>query len=361
VGKGERLGPIWQEIHDSFLTRIREGNLKPDTVLPPEQQIAAEWGVSRLTAHRALYELQRNGHVQRKRKVGTVVLPPRSAETLTVSAAFFQVTEFYQASLLSSIRQSLEDDVRLSYVDTGHDPAREAAVLRRAAKESDGIVIFPTCHPSNTPVINKLAQSGKFIVCVDRVPEGAAVDAVVTDNYGATRQVLAQLAERGHRRIAHFTDMEPDVSSTHERLQAYLDQMEAIGLPAGPLIRTFPYIAPDTHREYLQMIQLVSDALTVLLSRPDPPTALFCLRDHYAAAAVEACRSLGVTLPDDLEIVAFIDRPASALPIPDYVHRIEQDVESIGRIATERLLARREGRPMEPETIRVPARTPVIR
>lgn len=348
----------WQEIHDTLKRQIESGELPSHSSLPTELELAERWGVSRLTAHRALYELQRSGLIMRKRKVGTVVLPPRKPAPITIASIFFDVGEFFQGQLLDSIRGGFPDEFHLAFASTQHDYMREAQVLKRMSTETGAIVLFPTCAPENNQIVQKLARAHKPFICIDRYPEGIECSAVLTDNYGAARDALEQLVGDGHTRIAHLTDFEQFVPSTQSRLKAYQDTMEGISRDPSAHLRMFPYLAPSSLAEYETMIQMVQDAIEAMLARPNPPTAIFCLRDHYAAAAAEACRRLQVSIPDQLEILGFVDRPPFLLTMPSSVRRIRQDTVRIGRLVAERIQRQLDGKPVPPERVLVPALLP---
>jgi len=51
--------------------------------------------------------------------------------------------------------------------------------------------------------------------------------------------------------------------------------------------------------------QAVYDALFALLNQKVPITALFCVQDSFAAAALQACDQMGVSIPDQMEIATF--------------------------------------------------------
>ena len=44
-----------------------------------------------------------------------------------------------------------------------------------------------------------------------------------------------------------------------------------------------------------------------VLSRPDPPTAIFCFNDEMAMGVIETARRLSVHVPRDLSVVGFDD------------------------------------------------------
>jgi GntR family transcriptional regulator len=80
--RGQQLGaagrfqsPLYHQILLILKQRIVEGALRPGDIVPGEQELAEIYGVSRVTAKRALDELASAGLVKRERGRGTRVLP----------------------------------------------------------------------------------------------------------------------------------------------------------------------------------------------------------------------------------------------------------------------------------------------
>lgn len=65
--------PIYQVVKDALRARIESGELLAGEKVPGEEQLAADFNCSRLTAHRALRELADEGLVVRRRRAGTLV------------------------------------------------------------------------------------------------------------------------------------------------------------------------------------------------------------------------------------------------------------------------------------------------
>ncbi len=348
--------PRWQAIHDDLQGRIGRGELLPGDALPSDDDLARSWGVSRLTAHRALYEMARVGAVRRTRGSGTVVAPRAEPPRPIVAAVVFTLTQRFETDLLSAVASALGDAYRIELAETRHDPQREADLLRRLVRESDAIVLFPTCAPENDALVAEITASGYPLVCLDHYPDGVVCDAVLSDHYGAARAGMERLLDRGHRRIAHLTDMETHVVSTAERLRAYEEALRARGEDPQRFVRSFPYLAPNTAREYEQAQQLVHDALAAMLAVPEPPTAVFCMRHLYGVVAMEALDRLGRRVPDDVEVLTFIDRHSFLMRHPERTARIFQDLDEIGRLAARKIVDRLGGAAVLPTQTVVPAR-----
>ena len=66
--------PLYQQIFVILQNKIQSGELVPGDAVAGEQELCAEFGVSRITARRALNELAERGLVERQRGRGTRVL-----------------------------------------------------------------------------------------------------------------------------------------------------------------------------------------------------------------------------------------------------------------------------------------------
>lgn len=86
--------PRYQQVKDLVRERIAAGELGEGDALPPEEELAAALGFSRLTVHRALRELTVEGVLVRFRRRGTFVasLAPRSS-AVTVEPIERQVAQ----------------------------------------------------------------------------------------------------------------------------------------------------------------------------------------------------------------------------------------------------------------------------
>ncbi|HLV80143.1 MAG TPA: GntR family transcriptional regulator [Chthonomonadaceae bacterium] len=343
--------PHWKKIADSIRADISAGKLSTGEALLSETELAEQWKVSRGTAHRAMHELQRSGLVVRKRRAGTFVAESRKPR-LGQIAVLIHTGDFLEQEYLSGIRAGLPDEYDLLFCNVHCDYTREAQTLERLAASTDGILCIPTCDPHNTDQLNALIESGTRIVFLDCMPDGVDADAVLSDNYGGTREALQFLVARGHRRIAHFTVNRMAISSLRERYDAYREVMiEQGATDIYRWVREFPYDV--TTRDPVHPSQAIQDALFTLMHSPERPTAIFCAHDYILSAVLQACQTLGLAVPEDLEIVSFNDCPPFVPYLPGNVHRIVQRAHEMGQIAAERLHRRLRGETDPPEIARL--------
>ena len=78
-------------------------------------------------------------------------------------------------------------------------------------------------------------------------------------------------------------------------------------------------------------------AASILLDRPDPPTAIFAVNDNNAIGAMSTAAARGLVIPDDLSIIGYNDIPVvSRLPVP--LTTIREPFNHIARGAIDLLL-----------------------
>lgn len=75
---GNFAAPLYSKIKDHIVNLIETGELNAGERIPSESSLVKEFGVSRMTAHRALKELKEQGLVVRVSGVGTFVAEPKS-------------------------------------------------------------------------------------------------------------------------------------------------------------------------------------------------------------------------------------------------------------------------------------------
>lgn len=346
----------WKTIAAEIVRLIDSGELPVGARISSGEDLAAQWGVSRHTAHRAIEELQRQGIVVRQRRWGTVVanrMQTLSGRVGFLADQFAQSYNFPAGDLIRGVQDALGERFQLMIAESKGDCEYEIRQLKKLQEHSDGIILYPTNHPKSRPAIQRIIESGFPIVILDRFPEGIRADGVTSDNEGATLQAIRAIEERGHRRIGFFSFDKQDFSTVTERHFAYRMALTEVGVEdVSELTRWFPRELDGNPQGFVQAIY---DSLFTLMNQKDPITALFCVQDSFAAAALEACDRMGRAVPDDLEIATFNEWPPMMLRTPWCVHRIVQRSLDIGRSAGQLLMDRLNGYSGDPRIVRIPA------
>lgn len=121
-------------------------------------------------------------------------------------------------------------------------------------------------------------------------------DSVEADNRGGSYTATHYLIQNQHRRIAFLGGGKQVHPSINERRLGYQQAMQDHQLK--PLVMDSMLLRPE---------QGIQTALTLLQNHPDI-TALVTGNDNLAISTMQAARTLGYVLPDDLSIIGFDDQ-----------------------------------------------------
>ena len=80
--------PIYRQIAEAVGALLASGALPPGYVLPPERVLCAQFGISRMTLRQAMSLLDREGLINSRRGVGTVVTHSRLRKQLPEALSF---------------------------------------------------------------------------------------------------------------------------------------------------------------------------------------------------------------------------------------------------------------------------------
>jgi LacI family transcriptional regulator, galactose operon repressor len=168
-------------------------------------------------------------------------------------------------------------------------------------------------------------QDRTTIVFIDRSPSKITADSVLEDDRGGGYAATAHLLEHGHRRVGFLGDSAA-TATTARRLDGYRAALADAGLAVDERLIV---LGPNTEAD-------AGHAVTELLSRPEPPTALFSSNAWCTIGVIPALQAIGRS---DLPLISFGDFPlATAIQPPLTV--IDQDPVSVGRVAATRLFER---------------------
>ncbi|MCJ7874531.1 LacI family DNA-binding transcriptional regulator [Phaeobacter sp. J2-8] len=196
------------------------------------------------------------------------------------------------------------------------------------------------------------SEKGMHIGAFDRASRGA--EGIVSCSVSVDQDLGARLATRhliglGHKKIA-FISGPIGTSSRIARLEGVQRELSKVGLSIDEdLIWLGPQAAGFGDS---QAAELGRTAARELLTRDDPPTAIFAVNDMYAIGACSGARELGYRVPDDLSVVGFDDIIMAKVMEPPLT-TVRQPVEQMAELMVARLIETLEDEdgPAEPHVI----------
>lgn len=351
---------LYEVIINYLEKQITDGAYDNKVRLPTEAALAKMFNVSRITARRALEELERKGLIYRRQGSGSFISENsgKSKNEKNIFNMFESDTRGDTVSLIlpydilggrfSEIVQSAAEVLEthgyhLVLHNSRTDEQSEREILLRLMKtDTGGIIFYPNKDRTNIDLLYQLHLQKFPFVAIDKKITDIPICSVYSDNFKGSYDLTKKLIESGHTKIACFYYMElADVFSIRQRFFGYCTALYDSEIPVNFnfTINYYDKIAGEKSREYL---------ITELLD--SGVTAISVQNDYTALDIIDICNHLEIKIPERLSIVGFDNIPQSEYTKPSLT-TAEQDFAAIGKSAAEAVIAQIEKKHCEPELI----------
>jgi len=189
----------------------------------------------------------------------------------------------------------------------------QAAIETMLDRQVEGIIYATMYHHAVTlpSIIYEVPA-----VLLDCYAEDRSLPSVVPDEVLGGRTATEQLLHKGHRRIGFINDIDL-IPARFSRLEGYQQALAACQIDFDASLVC--YHSPQPTGGY--------QGCMVLMSLPNPPTAIFCFNDRMAMGAYDALRELHLTIPNDVAVIGFdnmdviaanLRPPLTTMELPHY-------------------------------------------
>ncbi len=318
------------------------------------QDVAREAGVSKATAARVLGNYgTASPQVKEKVLAAAHKLGYRANElarsmttgrsgTIGVVVGDIENPYFGQAVRgITEVARTAGIDVILA--NSGEDVNKEQAAVRvLLGKRVDGLIVTPASM-SEARHLHEVQRTGRPLVLLDRAIPDLDVDTVVTDDRAAASAATRVLIEAGHRQIAYISATKSDdpiyrgphqicLTTVMSRIEGFLEAAAHAGINGAE-----QYIRLGATRLGASKA-IISD----LLSLPQRPTAILASDNVVALEVFKTVRALGMSIPEDLSLIAFHDADWTSVTSPP-ITVISQPVYDLGVKSAQLLIKRITG------------------
>lgn len=322
--------PAHAQIREAILEQVRSGSLRPGDRLPSEPEIAERFGVSRMTANKAILALVHDGWLVREKGRGTFVasspgiVEGQVCRVVVPVDSLGAIGDVYFGTLYWQLQQRLQR----------HAVHVDIRPLQGGRPDSLGeplpagyIVIDPP--ESALPVFADLRFTGRPVVLLGCSWHYPGLSFVDSDNLLGGLMAANHLVDLGHKNLM-FLGGCPFDSNTRERLRGFRIALKSRGL--------------DLPEERILVMEAAwgideptEARLEALLTCRDRPTAVFAAGPKIAFALLGIVHRIGLKCPEDLSIVAYDDPDFIRLSYPPMT-TIRQPLEEMAALAADILL-----------------------
>jgi LacI family transcriptional regulator len=205
------------------------------------------------------------------------------------------------------LARGLEDGVGAGYrtfiCNTDGETSRERGFLEEVTdRRADGIVL-DSYGISSDLVGEVVTPTTPVLRLGTTVRHDPSYDSVHADDEQGAFEAVSYLIRGGHRRIAMI---QGPPGAGGDRNDGYLRALREVGVSLDPDL----VVSGDWTRAGGAI------AAQQLLSRKQPPTAIFCANDLIALGTMDTAREAGVDIPNQLALLGFDDIEAAAMVSP---------------------------------------------
>lgn len=191
----------------------------------------------------------------------------------------------------------------------------------------------------NPEIIEGLGRSYPMVMCSE-YPENSSLSFVSIDDKKASRIATEYLISLGRKKIALINGSTKTKYARH-RQKGFLKTMKEHNLKVPN-----SWILNLSHIDY----SLAFTNIKSMLKNKERPNAIFAVSDIYAVAAVNAAKSLGIKVPEEISIVGFDNESVSIMSAPS-ITTIMQPSYNIGFQSSELLFEMIENKVLEQKTV----------
>ncbi|MDR6975064.1 DNA-binding LacI/PurR family transcriptional regulator [Streptomyces sp. 3330] len=317
------------------------GRRRPGT--PTLEEVAAHARVGRGTVSRVINnaagvkESTRRAVQRAIEELGYVPnLAARSLAGRRADAVALVMTEpdwrLFAEPFFSEIVRSLGD----ALTDTGlqllltlvrSDVERQRFLEYARGGRVDGVLLM-SVHAGD-PLPDMLADARLPTVLLGRRSGEEYVSYVDADNIGGARSAVSHLLAQGRRAIATITGP-LDLYAARCRLRGYQEALALAGLEGEQRVAESDFTAESGRR-----------AMADLIARHPEIDGVLAASDTTAAGALEALRTAGRRVPEDVAVIGFDDFSLAQRTAPRLT-TVRQPIEEIGRAMVRLLLEEME-------------------
>ncbi len=309
--------PIYHQLKEAFREMIESRKLKPGSKIPSEVELAARYGISRMTARRAITELTKDGLVVRRHGKGTFTADtePEPFNTKTGNIAvllpdlmgftpehyrqyYFQINDLLDG-MMDGAMEGNRDLCLLKVPPYEKELSEDNRFMQRLNSYAG---VLYTAASSSSKFAGFLKRQGIPAVSV-MFQEPSIHPKVCYYSYKASMKAAKYLAEKGYRRIGTINT--PLINPpSHYKLDGFREGLRKHDIDM-PLCRITKCEA-SSEDGYHAMKQLLKT------NKKNPLDAVFCVTDTRAYGAVKAIRDAGLRIPHDIAVLGYNDEPDAA-------------------------------------------------
>ena len=234
---------------------------------------------------------------------------------------------FFPELVRGVIDEARTDGYGLMLYDTAEDAQSEEQIFHALASSPiDGVIVCAS-RISETELVSFYERQRKPMVVINRVINHPHIPCILVDYISAMSKATQHLLDLDHSRIAYLAGPIQSEASKERRRG-----IELTLLKAGYYLK--PEWTPSSYPNEVGGFQ----AMSSILSQPRStwPSAVIAYNDVMALGALQAIRTKGLRIPEDISVIGVDDILMAAHTIPPLT-TVQQPKAYMGKLAMQTL------------------------
>ncbi|KHF37950.1 LacI family DNA-binding transcriptional regulator [Halalkalibacter okhensis] len=206
---------------------------------------------------------------------------------------------FYPEVLEKFYVKLAEKGYHLIFMNSEHNLVQEDDISHLIEYHVDGVIITDALLSSSA--VKRFLKNDIAVILFNRYIENADYSAVFCDNYLAGQKIADYLVETGHKHFA-FISGPLETSTTMDRKKGFEESLAKHGF--------FDIEVEIGNYSYESGFA----AAKKILQSNNQIDSIFCSNDITALGAIDAAKSLGIQVPEDLSVIGFDDISMASWP-----------------------------------------------
>ena len=325
------------DICEDLRRQILEVKIKPGDKLPSENELSAQYGVSRQTVRKALEILQNEGYIYAEHGRGTFCseLMRHCKQSKNIAVVTTYLSDYIFPRVIQGIDRVLTDNgYSILLKNTKNSRGMEAKCLEELLQKNiDGLIIEPSksqimCRHAN---LYEMLDSYKipYVFIQGIYAQMKNKPSILMDDCRGGYLVTEHLISQGRRHIIGM--FKADDTQGQQRHKGYVQALQAAGISYDPDKVVWFYTEDRKSHPYEKMKQLIDEREQMFFD------GVVCYNDQIALQVLRAMEEKGVDCPGETAITGYDDSYlASTCRVP--LTTVTHPQERLGQMAAELLL-----------------------
>lgn len=288
---------------DDLKEQILSGQMKAGDKLPSENQLSAQYNVSRQTVRKAIEILTNEGYVYAQHGKGTFCseMVRHSGNSHNIAVVTTYLSDYIFPRVIQGIDSVLTSKgYSILLKNTRNSRSAEAKALEELlGKDVDGVIIEPSKSQIYCKHLNLYEKLDQFHIpyvfiqaCFSQLSDKPQV---LMDDCKGGYLITKHLIELGHKNIIGI--FKSDDIQGQNRHKGYVKALQEAGLVYNPDNVVWFYTEDRTIHPYGSICDMISEG--------KPLDAIVCYNDQIAMHIIKAIRSMGKSVPEDISVTGY--------------------------------------------------------